>query len=107
MPNLQLIKISKLKIFNITDKVGKSVVDKINSNLEKNYKSIEVFNVGMYLNDELIDIGEGNYLLNNDDMSEAEALQWLNDNIKIIDENNLIPKLLIEEVYEVVNAYTA
>ena len=34
---------------------------------------------------------EGNYLLNNDDMSEAEALQWLNDNIKIIDEtfNNL------------------
>lgn len=50
---------------------------------------------------------EGNYLLNNDDMSEAEALQWLNDNIKIIDENNLIPKLLIEEVYEVVNAYTA
>ena len=53
----------KLKIFNITDKVENTAIDKINSNLEKDYKSIEVFNVGMYLNDELIDIVEGNYLL--------------------------------------------
>ena len=38
-------------------------------------------------------------------MTEAEALQWLNDNIQKIEENNLIPKLLINEINDVINAY--
>ena len=39
-------------------------------------------------------------------MTEAEALQWLSDNIQIIDENNLIPKLLVNEIYDVLGLYT-
>lgn len=80
----------KLKIFNITDKVGKSVVDKINSNLEKDYKSIEIFNVGMYLNDELIDIGEGNYLLK---INKTKSLKnYTNIKVSELDENYNIIK---------------
>ena len=48
---------------------------------------------------------EGNLILNNENMTEAEALQWLNDNIQRIEENNLIPKLLIDEINDVINAY--
>ncbi len=48
---------------------------------------------------------DGNLILNNENMTEAEALQWLNDNIQRIEENNLIPKLLIDEINDVINAY--
>lgn len=49
---------------------------------------------------------KGNLILNNENMTEAEALQWLSDNIQIIDENNLIPKLLVNEIYDVLGLYT-
>lgn len=48
---------------------------------------------------------EGNLILNNENMTEREALQWLNDNIQSIEENNLIPKLLIDEINEVINTH--
>lgn len=48
---------------------------------------------------------DGNFILSNDNMSEAEALKWLEDNIKEVETNKLIPKLLIEEIYDVLNAY--
>ena len=80
----------KLKIFNITDKVENTVVDKINGKLEKDYKSIEVFNVGMYLNDELIDIGEGNYLLK---INKPKSLKnYTNIKVSELDENYNIIK---------------
>lgn len=54
---------------------------------------------------ETIENEEGNQILNNENMTETEALQWLNDNIQKIEENNLIPKLLIDEIHDVINAY--
>lgn len=38
-------------------------------------------------------------------MSESEALEWLKDNIQEIEENNLIPKLLINEVNDILDSY--
>lgn len=48
---------------------------------------------------------QGNLILNNENMTEAEALQWLNDNIQRIEENNLLPKLLINEINDILDAY--
>lgn len=63
----------KLKIFNITSKVKKSIINKINDDLEEKNEVVNVFNVGMYKNDELIDIGEGKYLLNIDKPEELKG----------------------------------
>ena len=38
-------------------------------------------------------------------MSESEALELLKDNIQEIEENNLIPKLLINEVNDILDSY--
>lgn len=90
IPEIEIPDEYKLKIFNITDKVGKSVVDKIDSNLEESNKAIEVFNVGMYLNDELIDIGEGNYLLK---INKPKSLKnYTNIKVSELDENYNIVK---------------
>ena len=48
---------------------------------------------------------DGNLILNNENMTEAEALQWLKDNIQKIEENSLIPKLLIDEIHDTLDAY--
>lgn len=48
---------------------------------------------------------EGNQILNNENMTEAEALQWLNNNIQKIEENSLIPKLLIDEIHDILDVY--
>ena len=69
----------KLKIFNITSKVQKNIINKINENLADKNETVNVFNVGMYKNDELIDIGEGKYLLN---IEKPEELKEYTD-IKI------------------------
>lgn len=38
-------------------------------------------------------------------MSESEVLELLKDNIQEIEENNLIPKLLINEVNDILDSY--
>lgn len=38
-------------------------------------------------------------------MSESEALELLKDNIQEIEENNLIPNLLINEVNDILDSY--
>ena len=38
-------------------------------------------------------------------MSESEALELFKDNIQEIEENNLIPKLLINEVNDILDSY--
>lgn len=38
-------------------------------------------------------------------MSESEALELLKDNIQEIEENNLVPKLLINEVNDILDSY--
>lgn len=48
---------------------------------------------------------DGNLRLNNNNMSESEALELLKDNIQEIEENNLIPKLLINEVNDILDSY--
>ena len=48
---------------------------------------------------------DGNLILNNENMTESEALQWLKDNIQKIEENSLIPKLLIDEIHDTLDAY--
>ena len=48
---------------------------------------------------------DGNLRLNNNNMSESEALELLKDNIQEIEENNLIPNLLINEVNDILDSY--
>ncbi len=49
---------------------------------------------------------EGDLLLNNENYSEQEALSWLIENIKYMEERTKLPQLLLNEIHEVINAYT-
>ena len=49
---------------------------------------------------------DGNLILSNENMSEAEALQWVKDNIKMIEEGDLLPKLLIAEINDMLKSYS-
>jgi len=46
-----------------------------------------------------------NPLLNNDELSEEESLKWLSDNLEFIEANPKIPKLLTDEIKEVIESY--
>lgn len=48
---------------------------------------------------------DNNNLLNNNDLSEEEALRWLIDNLQTIELIPKFPKLLIDEIKEVINVY--
>jgi len=45
------------------------------------------------------------YLVDNVDMDELKALNWLFENIKYIKDNKKLPKLLIEEIEETLRLY--
>ena len=54
---------------------------------------------------ESIKTEDGKKLLADENYNEEEALNWLKGNIEFIEENSNMPKLLLEEIHEVILSY--